>query len=561
MKYRIQGGGEVHLKQADFVASGGEGNVFAHGTEVFKIYHKPERMIPLRKIEELARIQNPHVIRPQKVLMNDKGLPVGYSMSRVKDAHPLCQLFTKAFKDRYSITQDTVLALVQKMQDGVRDIHAAGILLVDLNEMNFLVDPSFSEVFFIDVDSYQTPSYPATALMDSVKDWHANGHWTMGSDWFSWGVVTFQMLMGIHPYKGKHKALKTLQERMKASISVFNKQVDVPRMVPSFDTIPTGYREWYEGVFEHGMRTSPPDGRVRAVLVAARQVKGTEQIEVTMLQSFEKELRGFVSLAGYAVHLFLDAVLATDPHGKQYPVRMGTAIPHVTLGADKRPVYGWLYRGGVQTCNLEGIITSHDLRGKSMMSTDGRIYVHCEEHIVELEFLGNTVGFWPVSNAMPEATMLFEGVAIQNMLGSWYVSVFPKTRTSFQFRLEALDSYKIVDAKFERGVLMVVGSKQGRYDKFVYRIRQGSPVLFWKDEDITYTGINFTVLDKGVCVHIDEEERLVLFSTSVGADAVKRVDDPAIQGDMRLSHRGDEVVFTRGKELHRLKMNPKKVLT
>jgi hypothetical protein len=555
MKYLVQGGGEVHLKQSDFLASGGEGSVYVHGTEVFKIYHKPEHMIPERKIEELARISNPSVVRPQKVLMNDKGRAVGYSMRRVVDAHPLCQLFTKAFKDRHSVTPDKVLALVQRMQAGVRDIHAAGILLVDLNEMNFLVDPSFSEVFFIDVDSYQTPSYPATALMDSVKDWHAGGCWTEGSDWFSWGVVTFQMLMGIHPFKGKHPTLKTLEDRMKADVSVFNPKVDVPRMVPSLDTIPTAYRDWYRSVFESGDRTEPPSGLSKAVTVAVKKIRGTEQIEVTMLLSFEQEVLGFVSLAGYDICFLSDWIMETNPHGQQRIVKLGRVNPHVTFGADGRPVYGYLEHGEVWAYQ-PGSPTPVNLkmRGKSMMSSGGRIYVHCGEHIVELEFVGNTVGSRPVANAMPEATMLFEGVVIQNMLGSWYATVFPKPHTATQFRLFELDSGKIVDAKYESGVLMVVGFKGGKYTKFVYRMRQGDPVLFWKDEDVTYAGLNFTVLSKGVCAHIDEEERLVLFSISVGSDAVKRIEDPAIQGDMRLSHRGDEVVFTRGKELLKLKM-------
>src|SRR5260221_13686847 len=97
-------------------------------------------MIPVAKIQELASLSAPNLIKPQDVLLNSRNAPIGYTMQRVQDAFPLCQLFTRAFRERKGITSDRIVGLVQKLQQGVQHVHEKGMLIVDLNEMNFLVD-------------------------------------------------------------------------------------------------------------------------------------------------------------------------------------------------------------------------------------------------------------------------------------------------------------------------------------------------------------------------------------------------------------------------------------
>lgn len=58
--------------------------------------------------------------------------------------------------------------------------------MVDLNELNVLVGSSFVEPFMIETDSYQTPSYRATAIMDSIRDRLVpTGQFALLTDWFS----------------------------------------------------------------------------------------------------------------------------------------------------------------------------------------------------------------------------------------------------------------------------------------------------------------------------------------------------------------------------------------
>src|SRR5262249_8003677 len=155
----------------------------------------------------------------------------------IQDAQSLCQLFTRAFRERQGVTPDQVIALVQQFQRRVQYVHTQGMLIVDVNEMNFLLDRDLREILFIDVDSYQTPGFPATALMESVRDRHSS-RFSQNTDWFSWGIVTFQMFVGIHPYKGKHKTLTDLDARMRANVSVFQSEVAIPKVCYPFAAIP-----------------------------------------------------------------------------------------------------------------------------------------------------------------------------------------------------------------------------------------------------------------------------------------------------------------------------------
>jgi hypothetical protein len=591
MKYNIRGKGQVNLSKSNFIASGGEGSIYVHGDKAFKIYLNRSKMIPDQKIEELASIKNSNVIKPEDVLTLNNN-PVGYSMRYVKDTYALCQLFTPAFKKRENVTQEVVLRLVRGTQDCIADIHSAGVLVVDLNEMNFLVDRDFSEVYAIDVDSYETTHYPATALMDSVKDWHANGKWTEGSDWFSWGIVSFQLFTGIHPYRGKHKTLKNFSERMKANISVFNKSVTVPKIVSRFDTvIPAILRNWYEAVFEKGLREIPPfDLQAVVQVVSVRDISSTEHVEVYDIFNIEfaSDVVNFYRFGQFDIVQTNDeiTVLSTsqalqvvlsgsfDNSRDIVPSKSRTAkvlskeilnnSKTVTSMTSKgKVVVGHIGIGG--KVELVDLITNESipiiLKGDSLMESGGRIYVKNSDNIMEVEFIYHGADCFAtakiVASVMPKATKLFDGVAIQDMLGSWFASVFPRPGASYQIQLDSLDGYKVVDAKFDTRVLMVVGFKNGKYNKFTYRFRSDfSDHVLWEEKDITHSDINFVCLDNGICAHINDNEELVLFSSSPSQDGVKKISDPVIGNDMRLFKRGNEVLFARGKHLY--KMSTKK---
>lgn len=77
MKLSLSTGGSVNLTKQHYLASGGEGDVYALGSTAYKVYHDPRRMIPLGKVTELAAITDKNVVKPEAVLTDAKGVHVG----------------------------------------------------------------------------------------------------------------------------------------------------------------------------------------------------------------------------------------------------------------------------------------------------------------------------------------------------------------------------------------------------------------------------------------------------------------------------------------------------
>lgn len=200
MKYTVKGKNTVDLDNKNFLAQGGEGSVYVISKTAYKIYNDPKKMLPIGKIQELSALTAKNIIKPENIILDNKNHEIGYTMRFVDDTYSLCQLFTKAFRQRNNLDHDTMFKLIQSLQNIVKHVHEKKILIVDCNELNFLASKDFKDIYAIDVDSYQTPNYPATAIMDSIRDRHTKV-FNEGSDWFSFAILAFQMFIGIHPFK------------------------------------------------------------------------------------------------------------------------------------------------------------------------------------------------------------------------------------------------------------------------------------------------------------------------------------------------------------------------
>lgn len=559
--YVKPGGQEVTLSKQHFVAKGGQGEVYAKGGTAYKIYHDPKTMIPLGKITELGAIQNDRVIKPDKVLCDKRGKPIGYTMRFIKDAWTLCQLFPKAFRTRHGLTPDQVSALVLSLRSLTEDVHKAGVLVVDHNEMNGLVAKDFSEVYGIDADSYQTKNYPATVIMASVADPLVHGHdFTTNSDWFSFGVVAFQMFMGIHPFKGSHPSFNgpdKMTARMKAGISVFNNAVKLPKIVPSFDVIPSAYRAWFEAIFENGKRVAPPMDLSGAVLIipTIRLVTGTANLDILELLSFDHDVVSVWHSFGSTIVVTQGGVFQGSRKLQQPPTGL-VGVMHTQR--QNRAVTASL---SGSTLSLWDVVdqkeTALSIAVEQAMCCDGRVYAKVGANIYEVTAteIGNRIIFStkPAAQCMEQATTLFDGVAVQNLVGSSHVTLFPGSGASVTVALPELDDYKVVDARCVKNVLMVVGHKGNQYDRLVFRFSTDRKNHDLRTvEDITPSGLNFTVLDTGVAACLTEDEKLELFAAKRGHTGVKVVEDAILGSDMTLGNQDGKVIFWRGNKVYRV---------
>ena len=562
MKVTVLGQGEVNLTQKEFVASGGQGSVYAKGDTAYKIYADSKDALTVGKITELAVLKEPNIIKPEIVILDQSAKPIGYTMRFVKDTLPLCQVVTRAFREREGIDHPKMLKLIRRLQALVEHTHKAGVLIVDLNELNYLVNKTFDDVYGIDVDSYQTRSYPATAIMPSVRDWTVKGHdFTEGSDWFSFACLSYQMFTGIHPFKGKHPTIHGMEERMKAGVSVFDPAVSVPKVVYPHAVIPPGYLAWFKAVLQDGKRIPPPSdpGTFIAAIVASRVVTSGAALDINEVQSFRDALLGFIESNGTNVAWLRDGVWVngrpvlgpTHVQAIGFSPKMAHVVVAWTEGTELR-----LFDATTQQA------IPFALRADDVMGYSGRIYVRSSDRIVEviLNDMGNQVIPTPkvVTQVLEHASHLYEGVVIQDMLGSAFVSVYPRSGISYQMRIKELEAYKVVDARFENRVLMVVGTlkaKAGGYDRltFVFDEDYNTYKLTGTVKDITPAGLNFICLDSGTCVHLTEEEKLEVWNLAAPGK-MKVVEDKMLGNDMRLIKYGGRVGFIRSDKVFSMRM-------
>lgn len=561
MRVRVQNGSEVNLTQSNFLASGGEGQIYVIGDTTYKIYTDPTQMIPLGKIQELSAIHDPHVIKPDRVLLGPRDKPVGFTSKFVHNDGALCQIFTRSFRDRNGVTPTNIGELVGKLQGVVSGVHQANCLIVDLNEMNFLLAPRLQDIYAIDVASYQTPHYKATALMESVRDRHMKpGAFNEGTDWFAFGILSFQMFVGIHPYKGKHPAIKGLDDRMMQNVSVLHKDVGIPQTCYPITAIPKNYLDWFTAVFEKGDRCAPPSG-IQMIVVPVKMTKtsGSNSLEILEIGSYDSDVFDVWEKFGNLIvvtdrSIYTNKGISGDgiegvTHGVGF-TRSGKAITAKMIGPDfvlfdqlaKKPV----------PCSINA---------SEVMSYDGTIFVKNRDKIlaIALNEVGENnnilVGSTLVANVLEHATKLYRGAAIQNLLGATYVSLFPTPGAHYQVRVPELDAVRVLDAKFDSGVLMVVGSLKGVYNRYIFRFDDAySSYDMRVIADITPNGLNFVTLDTGLCVCLNEDETLELFFAAKGSNKSRVVSDPALSGEMRLYKKGGKIVFTKGDKLFSLSL-------
>ena len=573
-KYIVENTGETpSLGSNNFKTKGGEGSIYIDNGMVYKIC-EPGKMIPESKFKELQALDHPKIIRPENRIFDRNKNPVGYTMRLVPgDAVPLARILTKQYRQRENVKPETMMELVRQLVEGTRFIHShPGYLLVDANEYNFMVPTdNYDAIYFIDVNSYETPKHPATAIMMSIRDWQVKQakdgrwKWTQDSDWYSIGILTFYMFTGIHPFKGDHPNytnVKTFwQEQMKDNISVLRPDVSVPEAAvyyPFEDIIPGGadgaYMQWYRSMFIDGERLPAPENFQATIKFVAkiREIVGSNSFSIQELHEMPHQIVGYYARSGKEIiatknHVFSNGIKWRRPKNR---FRCGfTPIKNIPYSCE------FLDSGRIQLTNLnDGKDIPIDLMGHDIMSTNGRVYVLSEKAIFEITFIEKSffvASAYKVASIMPNATTLYQGCAVQNVIGRFHFSVFPETKSHYQYIIEELDDYQIVEAKYENNILMVIClDPNGQYDRFIIRTNGSKYEVFRKIENINPVGLNFTVNDNGICACVNEEEKVEIFSSKMGHPKVNCIDDPAVKTDMKLCHHGQAIQFAHGRKIY-----------
>lgn len=571
-KIRIgSGGGTLTLTDKHYKASGGEASIYVHNGKVYKLYHEPDvKMLPQKKMQELSAITNSQIVLPQEVVYDaSSGKPLGYTTKFIDNAEPLLKFFTRTFKDDNNITPTMINALVKQTQLIVGDVHAAKCLVVDLNELNVMaqINSSTIDPWFIDVDSYSTPSFKATAIMDSVRDRRVSKVDSKGilhynpdemSDWFSWAIITFCLYTNIHPFRGSHKDYrpKDKQKQMDDGISVFHPGVRTPPSVNDFKIIPKRHLEWYKEIFLKNGRSVPPLPDSSIPLLVPTQIvmiKGTDKIKVEEIIAYGDVIT--------SVHQFMGVYyVVTKKNLYAGKKEIGTLPPGkkslICNANDGTPIVASLNANKVIFNELTCSVPTGTIGGTDMFTRNGAIYTITNSKMLESSFtaFGDKIihKIVELENVSLFAKM-YDGCIIQDLLGKKYLTLPYKLGSAFSKHIPQLDGYRIVDAKADKNVVVVIAEKRGIYDRFIIIFdKRYTDFQIRETKDIAYDTINFAVMNNGLCILLSSPTECELFSS---AGQFEILPNPPFDSTMKLFTTPDGIFFINRNSVHQIKRN------
>jgi len=282
-------GKHVRLDPSKSVGKGGEADVFDIGNgRVLKLF-KPaihpdfdgfpdeQKGAKLRIAEHQKKLPAfpknlpSHVITPLELAMNDSGnLVVGYTMPFLGGADVLRSFGNKNFRSK-GVTNDQVVQIFSGLHKTVGEVHNAGVVIGDFNDLNILVKGT--DAYLIDADSYQFGNFlcrvftakfvdplicdpNATSLMMSQPH-------NVNSDWYAFNVMLMNSLLYVDPYGGVYRP-KDKKKNVKHDIrplhriTVFDDEVRYPKPAIPFMVLPDDMLQHFYQVFLKDQRGEFP---------------------------------------------------------------------------------------------------------------------------------------------------------------------------------------------------------------------------------------------------------------------------------------------------------------
>ena len=554
----VDGMGKVTITDKNFLGAGGQADVYSSSGKALKIYHDASKMIPMDKFKELNAINSNNVLKPLGVIW-ENNVPVGYSMDLMSGCDPICLLFTKAYMQSNNIDSGEVTAFVGKMHDVVKKVHEANCLIVDLNEMNVLFGgPANMNPHFIDVDSYQTPTYKATAIMDSIRDRKVvNQQWTKMSDWYSFGILAFQMYVNMHPYKGTHPDFspKDWSERMDKGISCLDKKASLPRFCNPLSNVPPAFLEWFKYIFVENKRSEPPSINSMGVLTIPVNMNIVRDVSamftVNIAFTMPEVIKSVFSCIGVEYFVCKNHVYMRNGSPLIVDISGATKVLLCDSG-DTPPIIAVLKNNIASFFMLNGAKIG-EISAMNMMYRNGCIYTHFNGKMTENTFtkIGVKIlhGVRQACDILDNTIRCYDGVMFQNLLGNIFIALPYQNGAVAMYAIPELKGHKVLDAYSAKNICIVIAEKGGEYHRFYFTFEQN-----WQKysvrivNNVDFCTINCAVLDTGVAVLATLDE-IELFKGNDG----KNVNNPPFDASNKLFNINSTLYFVDGNNLKSVK--------
>jgi len=198
---------------------------------------------------------------------------VGYLMPRVS-GEPLHSYGEPRWRRDHPVDGGDVIAALLALHDAIDQLHRAGVVIGDCNDLNVMVDGR--QVHLIDVDSYQLAGHACAMFSERFVDPRlCDGQALVpvrphdaASDWFAFAVMAFRSIFGVSPWGGVTRrasgAARALQR-----ISVYAQDVVYPRAARPLAIVPDELGAAFRAIFERDRRDRLP----RALLERLRLVR------------------------------------------------------------------------------------------------------------------------------------------------------------------------------------------------------------------------------------------------------------------------------------------------
>lgn len=540
-------GKDITLNQSDFIAAGGEGSTYKKGGEVLKVYHNPINVSFLNKMKELSVLDKGNIIKPLVPLYSSTNELLGFTMRFVDNTIALPLLFTNSYRDRNKITPDKTITLVQTIAETMQYIHENKILIVDANEFNYLVAKAdWVTPYFIDVNSYQTPSFPANALLPSVQDFTQKGFSEL-TDWYSFGIVALQLFIGIHPYKGGHPSFKKddIESRCKKHISVFNKDVLLPPPVRSFDLIPSNYKQWFIDVFENGKRILPPTVS-GTIVIKAQQTRVSNKLIITLDTEYSEKITKAYWISGVKIIQGTNTAIVGR---REYNILQEKDTHFIHYDGMFHKVFTKGQRLFID--DVEQMINAD-----RVFVIDNRLYTLYGESFGEIGMTSISGKlFVAIKNSwdiLPYASKLYKNCIYNAVFQKNYFYI-PFEEDKCQIVDIQMDSVRIIDAAYEKHTLYVMTFDKGIYSRALFKFDKNMNIVdHITENDVSLSEINMTSLNNGINLLLAEDD---IHLTVPMKTEKKVVGNVGLPDNAVLTNDGNTVYYFHENKLFSMKMS------
>ncbi len=161
-------------------------------------------------------------------------------------------------------------------------------------------------------------------------------------------------------------------------------------------------------------------------------------------------------------------------------------------------------------------------------------------------------------NIMPNSSEIYDGVIFQSVLGEPYLFL-PMPGNSgngscVNLHVPELLGCRVIDAKHENRVCMVIAHKDDSYRRLTLKFDENyTSYDCVEDGGVENKTANFTVLDNGVTVAINEDKYIDVFLNRKGDARIDRIEESDVDSSMKLCRDGIIAKFFNGKSLYSIR--------